>query len=141
MNINLKDLHPSLKGALICVLLLMPFWLLDIYLFRKDLLIGNFSIPVIISFCLSLPLAFSWITFYSLLLKIDQTPKIENRNTINSIFIISTGSSLFILSIVSYIAYYFWRNLNTIKNIVEWLSIILALIFGAISFFNRNKSK
>ena len=66
---DLKKLHFTIRGALVIVLFIAPFWYLDIYLFAPEFFKqAPLYIPIVLAFCLTicsaviyLGLSFAWL--------------------------------------------------------------------------------
>lgn len=126
---EINELPFSLKSFIISLVLIMPFWYLSIFIFKKDLIVLNgIQIPIILSFCLS-ACYFSLNLFTTLIISSDifksENQAIELLNT----YMLSCTVSVFWLSISIFVGFYYdWKLLSVIK-ITFLISIIHFFIF------------
>jgi hypothetical protein len=77
---DVNELHISFKTVLIGILLNMPFWYIDLYLFKNDFFSkAVFYIPLVMSFCLTI----AWLGFWIMFAAIMSTNE-NKRNTAQS---------------------------------------------------------
>lgn len=128
---EINELHINLKSNLFGVIAIIPFWYLDIFLFKPEFIENNnIYIPIVLSFCLStcyfgLNVA-SGIQFNAWLY--------SDKNSIRT-SIISFIMSVFWISILTYIGRMFSWPMMKFINVVFAFSISKVIAWGIIGFF------
>jgi hypothetical protein len=130
-----SELHISLKTILISLTLIMPFWYISIFILNRNFVNSTqIHIPIILSFCLTfcyfiLNLATTYL--YDYLDKIGKQ-KENNPDIIKDLFSISsitTLLSIFWISILLFIGYYYDWNIISFIKIVFLISFIHLVLF------------
>ncbi len=125
---EINELHISLKSTIFCLVCIMPFWYVDIFLFDNILINTTpFYVPIIFSFCFSL-VWFMVNLIITVFIK-DILPKTMNATFIP--FFIAALLAITWLSGATYIAYMLKWHLLTFVNVL-FCSYIIRQIFWTV---------
>ena len=146
-----SELHISLKTILISLTLIIPFWYISIFILNRNFINSTqIHIPITLSFCLTfcyfiLNLATTYLFDY--LDKIGKE-KEKNPDIIRDLFSISsitTLLSIFWISILLFIGYYYdWKLISFIKivflvSFIHLILFVLTIMTKEIRIINKNK--
>jgi hypothetical protein len=146
MDLTVKgfnELHISIRGLLISLILIMPFWYLDLYLFKKDFFYTYFQqIPIIISFCLSIiwillsHLSYLFCDSVFFVQEEDNEIPIENPRIV-SMSVCFMVIHLGLLSSISYV--YKWNFLFFLK--VSFATLIIRVFLWLTAYLSKSDAK
>lgn len=131
-----NELHITLRGLLTGIILVCPFWYLDLYLFKLDYFESQYiQIPVIASFCLTVvwlllnhisALCFDEYIFEG----VDQ---IKGHAPVEHPRVVSFGVvfSVLHLAFISYITYYFKWSFSFLIYL-SFSSVLIRIVFWRI---------
>ena len=115
-------LSNNLKMFVVLLFTIMPFWYLNIFLFKKDFIVNNdIQIPIILSFCLSI--TYSFLNF---LIAFFISGLTKNNGNLSGYLLVTAIISTFILSVFMFVN-------HLIKLKFLWFTIIV-FSFSFVSF-------
>ncbi len=123
-----NNLHPTLKGAIILLVIIIPFWYLSIYVFEPHFISEKpIQIPITLSFCLSVcTIILSFIIVVLIAIAFHEKFDMWKNVMVNSgmISIITISISLY----SSYIEASSFMKFgeDVVKNFI-WLSVIIGV--------------
>lgn len=136
---DINDLHLSVKSITIGLVLLMPFWYLNIYLLAPWYVEkAPIQLPIIIAFCLSVGwLMTSMLFSYSLFLKVAIQQKVysDQENYDHPIYLLSVIIALCALMPLSFVAYTFKWSLWMLVY-ASFLATAITTIIALIRYFS-----
>lgn len=113
-----KKLHVSLKTIVLAIIVLLPFWYIDLYIFKKGFVSKDYfqPIPIIITFCFCTTwFAFNFISAFLFSIYISKS---SISDGFSFEILISIFFSLIHLIIPSYIAY---KLKIDFENLIDFL--------------------
>lgn len=129
---DVAELHISLRSFIIAIVIAMPFWYFDLYLFHNEFFkITPIQLPFVAAFCLTLV----WVSvnFICSIIWVNVIEKSEanSQPDIESRFFVLVFSSVFYTAILTFIGYIFNMNLKCFL-ITAAVVVIVRFSFGLI---------
>lgn len=133
MEINIEGfnkLHVSIKAGVAGLLLVMPIWFFDIYLFYKDFFQKDLYIVIIASYCLTVALLIANLFIAQPLLS-KNIIQVNGKETPHASFTLCVLLSVMGLFFWSSIAYIFKINLILMVKIIFGTMFIFYFLFNS----------
>lgn len=128
---DLNEFHISLKSFIISIVFIMPFWYVDLFLFKRDFFTTSpFYVPIAFSFCLSV----IWFIFHafnsSVMIYINEL--IMKRNKKQEFAFLSVLASLFSICWLSLLTFIFYLTKLSFLSLILWgisITVFRALLW------------